>query len=267
MTSARQITITGYLTSNSIELNKFLRFFNLNSTDEEFVFLSPHQLSQVMMGSSGQTAAWLCKYGSICLTGFDATETRQFLRFMESMGCPVDHYLFSTYTDSQTVAEQQKEETVFTWEYIGVHAIAMAKSLALKKLEDEVSSILDQSEHLILDLQTKAPNPKNKLIKSISLQIIEIQFNVLGKIKLLDRPCSFAATGELKQLYASLVEFYELKKRFTTLQKKMDDLISIISPYQRLGHDYRENRLLVLEVILLALFPLFHMLQRIIAVF
>ena len=47
----------------------------------------------------------------------------------------------------------------------------------------------------------------------------------------------------------------------------MDDLISIISPYQRLSHDYRENRLLVLEVILLALFPLFHMLQRIIAVF
>lgn len=238
----------------------FFRITPVKSRND-YLLLKPEQINIALKYESTNKFVWLFPYGCICLANFEVAETYRFFKFLETTSGPMDYHLISTYNETHSLEFQVQEMKKKEFQVAGLYATILAKSTELKSLEDKVNSIIDQSELFIIDLQ-KGFSSSSAFLLKITAKIIKIQINIINNLHLLDRPIEYGLLLKNRNLYHQLNEYYELEKRFTIIQKKIADLNEITAPYQQLGHINKEKRLIVMEVILLVLFPLFHLINR-----
>jgi uncharacterized Rmd1/YagE family protein len=252
------IIINCYKTSHNPEIGNVAAFFNLQNRKEkpDYILLRPEQISTALKISVTDKYAWLFKFGCICLVNFEATETYSFLKFLEGSYGKIDFDLFSTYNETHKLDRSTLDSKIDLLKAIESYAIILAKSTELKSLEAAVTAKLDQSEQFVNDLHHGLPNPSSKLLIDTTLSIIRFKLNVIYTLKILDRPTEYNAKLKLRQFYDHLAEYYELDKRFDRIFKKIADLNEITTDYLKIGHNRKEQRLLILEVFLLTLFPL-----------
>lgn len=243
------------LQPNLIRLADFFKKVAASGPDPEFLLLQPEQVSAALKYDTPVKFTWFFKYGCVCFVNFNTTETYRFLTSLESVFGKIDFSLFSKFNETHSLKLDESTSPERTITILSLYATALAKSTELKYLETKFDSIYDQAERLIFDLQRGLPKPLNRVQKRLTLEIVKLQLTVVNVLKILDRPKKYDDL-ELKKIYNSTAEFYELKKRFETIQTKISSLMEIITPYQNLGFYRREGRLLFLEAVMIALFPL-----------
>lgn len=252
-----------YKLSLRLDLDRLATFFKvaLTQPDPEFLLLQPEPIERVLMVNAPDKFIWLHKYGSVCFVNFDTSETYRFLTSLESAFGKIDFDLFSKFNEEHWLDLDEPNQSTKAIPILSIYAMTLAKSTELKYLEANLDFIHDRAERLVLDLQRGLPKPSNRIFKKSTLKIVKLQLTIINNLKILDRPKEYDDLN-LKQIYNSTVEFFELKKRFATIQTKIANFIGIITPYQSLGFNRRESRLLFWEVIMLALFPLSRILNH-----
>jgi uncharacterized Rmd1/YagE family protein len=254
------IHLNCYKFSKKPELLRVAGFFGMAVNDNpRQLILTPEQIESTLKIYSPRKYALLFNYGCICLVNFDTPETYRFIHYLESI-CEIDYNLFSLYNESH----QLKQTGSNFPETIGLFAAILGKSTELKFLENTINQLFDQSESFINELNQGSFISNTSFIKKITVAIVRHQLKVVHSLRVLDRPAEYASRLELRQLYDTAAGQYELSKRFSIIQKKFNDLNEIIAPYQALSYSEKERRLLILEIFLLAIFPLPYLLKFII---
>ncbi|NLY75949.1 MAG: RMD1 family protein [Firmicutes bacterium] len=246
-----------YKVSLEPNLYRVAEFFKIPFTgrDSDSLVFEPEHVGAVLKFKSPSKFVLLFKWGCICFINFEAAETYRFLKNLESTYGAIDFNLFAKYNENYSFSLEESPETVDLLNILKIYAVVLAKATELKFLADNLDRIYDRAERLVFDLQRGLPKPTSRILKKMTLDIVKIQLTLLNALQILDRPKDFDDLY-LKNTYGLAVNTFELQKRFETIQTKISTIVEIIAPYQKLGFNQRETRLLFWEVVLLALFPL-----------
>lgn len=246
-----------YKVSLKPNLYRVAEFFKVPFTgmDSDSLVFKPEHVGAVLKIETPSKFVWFFKWGCICFINFETTETYHFLKNLESTYGPIDFNLFAKYNESYSLTLEEAPETVELSDILKIYALILAKATELKFLAENLDRIYDRAERLVFDLQRGLPKPTSRILKKMALDIVKIQLILIYTLQILDRPKDFDDLY-LKNTYSSAMKTFELRKRFETIQTKITTIIEIITPYQKLGFNQRETRLLFWEVVLLVVFPL-----------
>lgn len=246
-----------YKVSLEPNLYRVAEFFKIPSTgmDSNSLVFKPEHVGAVLKYETPTKFVWLFKWGCICFINFETAEIYHFLKNLESTYGSIDFNFFAKYNENYSLALEGSPETVEFSNILKIYALALAKSTELKFIAENLDRIYDRAERLVYDLQRGLPKPTSRILQKMTLGIVKIQLILINTLQILDRPKDFDDLN-LKNAYSSAIKTFELLKRFETIQTKITTIIEIITPYQKLGFNQRETRLLFLEAVLLVVFPL-----------
>ena len=140
---------------------------------------------------------------------------------------------------------------------IPIVCTVLSRSVALSKIEDDANLLLDRSENIITFLQKGKLRASKKELASITAKILRFEYDSVGNIKVLERSSLIDQSIEARSVYDILAGHFELGERFENIKNKCDELQKIIKTYSSLSYNNAENKLLLFEIFLLLLFPLF----------
>jgi uncharacterized Rmd1/YagE family protein len=255
-----------YKIAASANLQPVAKFFRLSDYRPAFnyLLLLPKQLESVLKHQAAGKYVWLFKSGSICLVNFDTAETYRLLKHFETIGLKPDLELFATFNELFTLELEVSADPPAMSRLLQVYAIVLSKSTELKKLEAMIDTTVDRSERFILELQKGFSDPTKAGFFQTNLAIIKLQLTLIHTLKILDRPVECYHETILRKSYDAVAHDFELARRYHTLQKKITSLNEVLTPYQKLGFKHTEQRLLLIEIVLLVLFPLFRIVNYLI---
>lgn len=222
---------------------------------EVIVFRSSH-LRAALKTEASEKAAFYFNFGCITLVNFDPTEAYRFVNVIEATGENIDYRQFFSHVEKEEFQLGEGASWEETFEKIGIRSATLAKSVELKYLEDAVSQLYDKAERILNDLQSGFPNLSSQLLMETTFGMLRFQLGIIKNLRILDRPKNFGDSLVLRSEYEMASKDHRLEKRFSAIQLKLNDLMSFISPYRKLGYSRKERRLLLAEVALLVLFPL-----------
>lgn len=254
-----------YKIASKPDLRRVAEYFRIpigNNVPEVLHFMPSHLRAALSMETSMMTA-WYFSFGCLCLVNFEVTDAYRFVNLIESTGEPVDYRRFFAHVEREELRLEANLPEEAAFREIWLHAAALAKSVELKHLEDSVNKVFDQTERFFTDLQRGFSNPSSRWLTHLTTQVVKLQLDVVKSLRILDRPNDIIDTMKAREIYDNASEAHELNKRFSTIQLKIDDVMEFISPYRKIGFSQKEHRLLVLELILLALFPLSYLIRNI----
>jgi uncharacterized Rmd1/YagE family protein len=258
-----QTTILCYKITTKPDMHRIANYFGMKTskTNLKVIIFHSEQLEAILQVEMRHKAAFCFDFGCICLINFEETEAYRFVNILASTGVPIDYKRFFAYVEKETLtlAEDIPEEEACA--KLGIHSAALAKSVELKHLEESVSLLFDKAEQILNDLQRGFPNPFSRLVRDTTFGIIRSQMGVINSLRILDRPKEFGDSLEMRAEYEAASKEHGLEKRFLAIQMKLNDLMTLISPYRKLGYSQKERLLLLIEIILIMLFPLAYLIE------
>ena len=254
--------------SSRIDLKKVAAFFKLPVPEswEDCIVIGGKQLAEVYKYRLPGKKVYLFSFGCVTFENFDPDKTGSFLKHLRSITGDMDYAMYARYYESHTIKEvkghtaalfeDNSKEYLFTDCLAGIIAVVLARSVALSKVEADVAILLDEAENLITELQRGALHTGTRKFASTLAHILRFEHESTAGIRLFDRPVPACRGLAMRGAYDELAAYYELEDRYNILEKKIGELRDITRSYSRLRYWRQENRLLLFEIFLLALFPL-----------
>jgi len=119
-----------------------------------------------------------------------------------------------------------------------------------------VTVLLDRAENFLnVPLRGKGIKSKKGFI-SIYSKNLRFQNELVNNIGIYDKPYFLRTNTDLSELYSYFSDRYELSERLRIINNKKNELIKIINLYSDMQYKKNSWRLLMIEIVLLALFPL-----------
>ncbi len=262
-----------YKIALKLPLLQIASFFGIKESTKwkEYLRIDSDRVEGILKYSSEGKAIYFYKYGCITFVNFTQEEVYYIFKFLKSLYINIDFDLQSKYNESHSM-EPDEEGNVSLWEedeenfQYGRHmeditSMVMAKSTELYKIERELSALLDESEKFIIYLQKGKLRANSSKVAKTMAKSIQFKYRSIESIKLLERPSEFNRSIMSSRIYDKMNRHYELSERYDLIKNQMDILESLSVAYSKLGSNQAEKRLLMLEIILLALFPLSHLID------
>lgn len=266
------IIFNTFKAATKLPLIQIASYFNLkNDGWKEFIKIDSKRLEEIFMYESEYKSVYLYKYGCISFVNFKQHEIQYFFEYLTKIYVELDNRLLSRFAETHimTVSEYN---TVKLWEdseeiydynelVVDIAATVLAKSTELDKIETELNKVLDESEKLIDYLNMGRLRANSKKVISIIAQCTRFKYRTIESVRLLDRPPEFDKTIEVRRVFDTMSNFYELDDRYLDILNRMEVLDSITEEYFSFKHNQSERRLLIFEILLLAVFPLMHFIR------
>lgn len=243
-----------------IDLKKVAAAFRLTTPEswEDCIILEEQQLVEIYSVYMPSRRIYIFSYGCVVFENFGVDEMGEFHKSIAMIIGELDYQMLANYNESYALPiEEGKTDTSLSY----VVAVVLAKSSALSRQEANVDLLLDEAESFIDKLQTAAFNSGTRKFSRTMARIIRFEHESVAAIKLFERPAEAAGSLALREAYDKLSVRFELEDRYDVLEKKILELRSIVRSYAGLRNNSREKRLLFFEIFLLALFPLFRILE------
>jgi len=235
---------------------------------KEYIKIGSDDIEKIFKYGSSNKSVYLYKYGCITFVNFKYHEIHYFFEFLNKIYVELNNELISRFSETH-VMTIDKEGYVRLWEdteeiykfndtLIDIVATTLAKSTELSKIETELHRVLDEAEQLINYLNHGRLRANSKKVISIIAQCTRFKYRSIESVRLLDRPPEFDRTIETRRIFDDLGVFFELNDRYTTMLSRTDVLDSITEEYFNYKSSQSEFRLLMFEIMLLAIFPLMH---------
>ena len=265
-----------YKAYNSIDLKNTASLFGLPAPEsrDRFIILGGRQLSEVYKYNMEEKRIFIFTIGCIVFEDFNIDETDNFFETLgQTIGEP-DYRMLAVYRESHTISIND-QGNLFLWkesseEYPSIDglfdiiAIILAKSTALSKEESDIDQLLDEADIHISGFQKGIVGSGTRRFTSTMAHIIKFEQQSTAGIMIFDRPAATTGSIRLKEVYDKLSAYYELDDRYEVLESKVNELRKIVRTYSTLRYRNQENRLLIFEIFLLMLFPLFRIAEHII---
>mgnify|MGYP001245896558 CR=1 FL=1 len=240
---------------------------------QNYILLESGRLDRVFKFKGPQKQAYLFDFGCVVFINFDLESMKHFIGYLDSITGNIDYSFFARYSDSHVI-EIMQDGICSLWhgsdrriEYfegiITVVSLALAKSTALMHIENRLASMLDESERFIEFLQKGRLGTKSRKFVKVATKVLRFEYETINNLRIFDRfvPLSDRPAAE-KEAYKIMEEYYELLERFEIIESKIEDLKGIIRRYHYLSQNTIESRLIIIEIFLLALFPLSYFLKK-----
>lgn len=269
-----KIFFNTYKVAPKLPLMGIAGFFNLSQGIgwKEYLKIEGKEVEQILKYTSAKKAVYLYRYGCITFMNFNQDEITIFLDYLETLFVELDYQLLSHYNESHAVIFSREGE-VYLWEGADVKfqdyqhtadiaAAVLAKSTELSAIETELSEVLDDADYFINQLKRGYLKANTHKVISTIVKNIRFKYRSLESVRLLDRPSEFNRTFGARQMYDALSKHYELDERYEVIFNQMEVLDSITGEYFSFRSKRSEKRLLIFEIVLLALFPILHILSK-----
>lgn len=261
-----------YKAAAKLPLQLIAAHFNIQSdmSWREYIKIKSDSLEKIYMYKSEDKLVYIYKYGCISFVNFKQHEIQQFLEYLRKLYVELDDSLLLKFNDTHVMTIKDNmvtlgEDTELTHKYshklIDITATVLAKSIELSKIETELSNVLDDAGHLIKYLNAGRLRANSKKVIGIIAKCTRFKYRTIESVRLLDRPPEYDKTIDTRNLYDNVSDIYELNERYIDVLSRTDVLDSITEEYFNFKSNQSENRLLMFEILLLAVFPIMHFLR------
>jgi len=254
--------------AKKLPLVQIAQYFNLEKEAEgwkEFIKISSDDIEKIFMYGSKHKSVYLYKYGCITFVNFKNHEIQHFFEYLTKIYVEIDYSLSSRFSETHVMSVEKEglvklredsEELHFLNDtIIDIVATVLAKSIELNKIETELRRVLDESEQLINYLNVGRLRANSKKVISIIAKCTRFKYRSIESVRLLDRPPEFNMTIETRKIFDDMSIVYELDDRYASMLSRTNVLDSITEEYFSYKHSQSERRLLLFEILLLAIFP------------
>lgn len=259
-----------------IDLKKIAAFFGIPLPErkrDRCIILDGGSLSEIYKYSMNSKKIYLFSFGCVVFEDIDMDETDTFFSSMQSVIGEPDYKMMAKYRESHALPvteagsaylwEGCEESYPITEDLSYTIAAILAKSTALSKQEADIDILLDEADSYVTKFQRGVLSTGTRKFTTAMAHIIRFEKESAAGIMIFDRPAMVGRSLLLRDIYDKLSVYYEIEDRFGILEKKVDELRSIVRSYSMLRYRRQENRLLIFESFLLLLFPLFRILELI----
>lgn len=265
-----RIILSTYKVAARLPLVRIASFFKLRKDAgwKEYIKIDEAEVEKILKYASAHKAVYLYKYGCITFLNCNQDEISLFLEYLGTLFVEIDYKLLSKFSETHEMT-RSSDDYVKLWESAEVRfhyhpqlpeiaAAVLAKSTELDNIETELSEVLDEAGHFIVQLNTGYLRANTKKVAATLAKSIRFKYRSLESVRLLDRPSEFSRTIESRLIFDKISEYFEVNKRYALLSNQMDILDSITGEYFSFRTKQSERRLLLFEILLLASFPLLH---------
>lgn len=252
--------------SSKFPLIQLASYFNIKLEGwKEYIKIDDKILEKVFRYESAYKSVYIYRYGCITFVNFKQYEIQFFLEYLSKIYIELDNKLLSRFSETHIMTVEdglvsiwEDSEIVYPYNEIlvDIAATVLAKSVELNKIETELNHVLDESENLINYLNVGRLRANTKKVISIIGQCTRFKYRTIESVRLLDRPPEFDKSIETRKILSDISNIYELDDRYLDVVSRTDVLDSITEEYFNFKHNQSERRLLMFEILLLAIFPL-----------
>jgi uncharacterized Rmd1/YagE family protein len=249
---------------NEINLNKISQHFGSNRKLkwEEYLVLKGTELQGIVREIEAKRV-YLFHFGSIVFLNFQHHEIMDIINYLKNIEIGINDTNSFKYIDEYKIESNSKQEFSINNDYMvtneqaeyqfDIVSTVLAKSVALEKIESEISRVLDEIEDVVNNLyQGKLAVSDEKLAK-LSASILEFKLSTISYVMLLDKPAVTWNNENASELYNDLTILFELTDRYEKLRHKIDTLMDITEVFSGLAHSKRGTRLEWAVIILIGI--------------
>ncbi len=269
-----KIFLNTYKVAVRLPLGRIAPFFDLSKDAgrKEYIKVEGVEIDKILKYASVKKAVYLYKFGCITFLNFNQDEISSFLDYLETLYIDIDYKSLTKFNETHIMYLSGDSE-VSLWEDAEVKfpyqafvediaAAVLAKSTELYNVETELSEVFDETGKFLKQLNRGYLRANSKKVTATLAKSIRFKYRSIESLRLLDRPSEFNRTIELREIFDTMSNYFELDERYMVLSNQMKIMDSIAGEYFSFRNKLSERRLLLFEIFLLASFPLLHFLSR-----
>ena len=262
-----------FAVTNEIDLNKIAVECKIRKkyTWEEPLLLQDEVLG-IIIGEEPENDEKILvfSFGSIVFINSTKQHTETLMRYLKAIKPDIDIGRYDRFQEDYVLHPVEGEEIDFTDRFVQIPnmelfypeliSIVIAKSVALERIEEQLSKILDDLESKIDRLEKGKLNIGNKELAKTTSRIVRHEYNTIAYIMILDKPDITWTNSDAADFYEKMSEFFELNDRYEVIKSKTEILKSIIDGFATISHSIRGLfvewvivLLIVAEVVLMVL--------------
>jgi uncharacterized Rmd1/YagE family protein len=184
------------------------------------------------------------KYMKNIEVGINDTNPFRYVDEYKIESSPESEYAINN--DCMVIAEQAEYQ-------FDIVSTVLAKSVALEKIEMEISRLLDEIEDVVNNLYQGQLAVSDEKLARMSASILGFKLSTISYLMLLDKPAITWNNENAGELFNELTTLFELTDRYEKLRHKIDTLMDITEVFSGLAHAKRDNRLEWGVIILIAI--------------
>jgi len=250
--------------SNEINLNKISQHFGSNRKLkwEEYLILKGTEL-QGIVREIEMKRVYLFHFGSIVFLNFQYHEIMDVINYLKTIESGIHDTNTFKYVDEYKIEINSESESAINNDYMVTKQIAeyqldivstvLAKSVALEKIEADISRVLDEIEEVVNNLYRGELTVSDEKLAKMSASILEFKLSTISYVMLLDKPAITWNNEGASELFDELTILFELADRYEKLRHKIDTLMDIIEVFSGLAHSKRGTRLEWVIIILIGI--------------
>jgi len=250
--------------SNEINLNKIAQHFGINRKFnwEESLILKSTEL-QGIISQTNNKMIYVFYFGSIVFLNFHHHEIMDVINYLKKIEVGITHSNLFKYVDEYKIESNPDGIFAINNEYmvtkqqveyqLDIVATVLAKSVALDKIEMDISYLLDEIEEVVNNLHQGRLAVSDEKLAKMSASILGFKLSTISYIMLLDKPAITWNNENASELFDELTTLFELNERYGKNRHKIDTLMDITEVFSGLAHAKRGTRLEWAVVIMIAI--------------
>lgn len=251
-----------YAVTNEIDLNKIAVECNIKKkyTWEEPLILQGEILKRIINDPQEDEIVLVFSFGSLVFINSNKDHIDKFMVYIKRIKPDIDIDNYERFHDDYALQIDQGQEIEFTDDYVSIPqmelfypeliSVIIAKSVALERIEFQLSNILDDLESKIINLEKGKLNIGNKELAKLTSRIVRHEYNTIAYVMILDKPDITWINMNAEDFYQQMSEFFELNDRYEVIKSKTEILKSITDGLGTISNSIRG---LVIELVVVIL--------------
>ena len=249
-----QTEFKAIVVSNEINLTKIAQHFGINRKFnwEESLLLNSTQL-QGIVSQTDNKMVYIFHFGSMVFLNFQHHEIMDVINYMRKIEVCIIHSNLFKYVDEYRIESNPEGIFASNNEYmvtqqqvtyqLDIVSTILAKSVALGKIEIEISYLLDELEDVVNKLHQGRLTVSDEKLAKMSASILGFKLSTISYIMLLDKPAITWNNENASALFNELTTIFEINERYGKNRHKIDTLMDITEVFSGLAHAKRGTRL------------------------
>lgn len=276
MINLKKYLFNAYNLSSEIDLNKIAAHFDISRKFrwEDSLKLTYNQLKYIIQDTQYKYVR-IYSYGSIVFTNFSEADIIAFTKYINA-NFNLKYPFLNKYEDTYELRavhnaklEAFNDYAVCENDSVGpvteIISLILARSVALDKMENNISKLIDELEEEIIFLEKGKLDIEDKKMAKLASRILNFKYSSISNIMLFDKPDITWNDINIDEFYYEIVDIFELSDRYEQIKHKSEILMDITEVFSTLGHERRSTRLewaVIILIVIEIVLSLVEMVQR-----
>ncbi|HAI87733.1 MAG TPA: hypothetical protein DCL63_12160 [Firmicutes bacterium] len=237
---------------------------------EDTLVLSEKHLEGILPQPTGK-GVFAFSFGTLVFVNCADTDISDVISYLKRLDRNLSDFSSVEYADDYRLTVSGEELSVTYDElivpetkdyYRELVAVALAKSTAMERVEDEIGKLFDDVEQFITQLKKGKLSISDERLARLSGRILSYRYSSISYIMILEKPDVVWRIQEAQELYSDLERLFELPDRYEKISHKTQTLLDMTQVFADLYHAKRGTRLEVAVIMLIAFEIILSLVER-----